>query len=196
MLLTCVTLLMAVCFISLEAVKPNTYGNFEDYLNNLDQQMHDTLNNMSSNETEDGDTKIEEWGENLTDDQRENLTCCMLGELAGDKGFHCYVDFYVARIVLRNRNRAHNRKTGFYGRFRVSGRRYGKRLMSTFEQCVAGHATVFRRCCRIASLQGNIDEKVNNSPAFDVEIRRDRKQLQLFRQHERDATLLADTNTT
>jgi hypothetical protein len=195
MLYTCTLLLLVVCVLSLEAVKPNNYGHFEDYLINLDQQMQDRFINITKNDTEDERRRLEDWGNNLSDEQRENQTCCMLGELAGDKGFHCYVDFYAARIVLRNRNRAHNRKTGFYGRFRVLGRRYGKRLMSTFEQCVAGQAIVFHRCCRIAALQGNINENLNNSPAFDLEIRRDRKQLQLFRQQARDNNMASSTET-
>jgi len=191
-------LLLVVCVLSLDAVKPNNYGHFEDYLINLDQQMQDRFINFTKNDSEDEHRRLEVWGNNLSNDQRDNQTCCLLGELAGDKGFHCYVDFYAARIVLRNRNRAHNRKTGFYGRFRVLGRRYGKRLMATFEQCVAGDATVFHfhRCCRIAALQGNINENINNSPAFDLEIRRDKKQLQLIRQQTRDMASSTETNTT
>ncbi len=45
----------------------------------------------------------------------KDTACCMLGQIAGDKGYHCHAKFYSNNIMLRNRNRAHNRKLSFYG---------------------------------------------------------------------------------
>ncbi|GFV07755.1 uncharacterized protein TNCV_4942571 [Trichonephila clavipes] len=81
----------------------------------------------------------------------KDVTCCSLGHLAGDKGYHCVAKFYAARIVLRNQNRAHNRKLGFHGRYSVPN--YGTKLMRTFEQCVATRGMVFHKCCNHAAVE-------------------------------------------
>ncbi|XP_013785685.1 uncharacterized protein LOC106469718 isoform X2 [Limulus polyphemus] len=81
----------------------------------------------------------------------KEVTCCMLGQLAGDKGFHCFVKFYVARILMRNYNRAHNRKMAFHGAEKVPN--YGVKTMRTFEQCVAGHGAIFHKCCHLAAAE-------------------------------------------
>ncbi|GFQ95003.1 uncharacterized protein TNCT_383841 [Trichonephila clavata] len=36
--------------------------------------------------------------------------CCVLGQMAGEKGYHCFSHFYAARILYRNYNRVHNKK--------------------------------------------------------------------------------------
>ncbi|XP_076336734.1 uncharacterized protein LOC143239498 [Tachypleus tridentatus] len=81
----------------------------------------------------------------------KEVTCCMLGQLAGDKGFHCFVKFYVARILMRNYNRAHNRKMAFHGAGKVPN--YGENTMRTFEQCVAGYGAIFHKCCHLAAAE-------------------------------------------
>lgn len=47
----------------------------------------------------------------------KDTACCMLGQIAGDKGYHCQAIFYDYSILQRNKNRAHNRKLPFYGLF-------------------------------------------------------------------------------
>ncbi|XP_077490228.1 uncharacterized protein LOC144101088 isoform X2 [Amblyomma americanum] len=85
-------------------------------------------------------------------ENQRDITCCMLGQIAGDKGYHCFAKFYAARLRMRNRNRAHNRKMGFYGRNRIPD--YGHRLMRTFEQCVVGdHGVLFHKCCHRVALE-------------------------------------------
>ncbi len=82
---------------------------------------------------------------------REHWSCCMLGKLAGDKGFHCHAGFYAARITLRNHNRAHNRKMLFHGKNRIPN--WGLNIMRTFERCVARHSEEFHKCCFGASVE-------------------------------------------
>lgn len=135
------------------AVRPY-YKHFDDYLTSLSRKMPGPLADEVEGERSSRKHKnlvIRKLTENGNRNHRHNTSCCMLGELAGDKGFHCYVEYYVARITMRNRNRAHNRKTGFYGRYKVP--RYGQRLMKTFEKCVAGHGSVFHKCCHLATLE-------------------------------------------
>lgn len=78
--------------------------------------------------------------------------CCMLGQLAGEKGFHCVARFYAARVLYRNYNRAHNKK--------ISSLLKGKpdptteKLMRTFEQCVANRGNIFHKCCRHVAYNG------------------------------------------
>ncbi|KAK2161233.1 hypothetical protein NP493_1595g00036 [Ridgeia piscesae] len=79
---------------------------------------------------------------------REHWSCCMLGKLAGDKGFHCHPGFYAARITMRNPNRAHNRKMMFTGRRRIPN--WGRRIMATFQRCVNRHGVQFHKCCYAA----------------------------------------------
>lgn len=76
----------------------------------------------------------------------------MLGQLAGEKGFHCVARFYAARVLYRNYNRAHNKK--------ISALLKGKpdptteKLMRTFEQCVANRGNIFHKCCRHVAYNG------------------------------------------
>jgi hypothetical protein len=82
---------------------------------------------------------------------REDWSCCMLGKLAGDKGFHCHVDFYSARIARRNNNRAHNTKMLFHGPDRIPN--WGRDIMTTFERCIYGQPVDFNRCCHAAVVE-------------------------------------------
>jgi hypothetical protein len=82
---------------------------------------------------------------------REDWSCCMLGKLAGDKGFHCHVDFYSARIARRNNNRAHNSKMLFHGPDRIPN--WGRDIMTTFERCIYGQPVDFNRCCHAAVVE-------------------------------------------
>ncbi|XP_064628583.1 uncharacterized protein LOC135488088 [Lineus longissimus] len=82
---------------------------------------------------------------------REHWSCCMLGVLSGDKGFHCQASFYAARIVLRNRNRSHNRRMPFHGHNRNPT--YGKDIMYHFQGCVERRAAEFHKCCYAATLE-------------------------------------------
>ncbi|RWS26300.1 uncharacterized protein B4U80_05327, partial [Leptotrombidium deliense] len=81
--------------------------------------------------------------------KNDDKGCCFLGQLAGDKGYHCFVKFYSNSIIQRNGNRAHNRKLSFYGKQRVAN--FGENLMAKFERCVLGRGFSFNYCCRIAA---------------------------------------------
>ncbi|GIY89649.1 hypothetical protein CEXT_375221 [Caerostris extrusa] len=76
--------------------------------------------------------------------------CCMLGQVAGEKGYHCYSRFYAARILYRNYNRPHNKK--------IPALLQGKpnptadKLMRSFGQCVANRGNIFHKCCRYATM--------------------------------------------
>ncbi|KAK2169372.1 hypothetical protein LSH36_10g00028 [Paralvinella palmiformis] len=82
---------------------------------------------------------------------REHWSCCMLGMLAGNKGFHCNAAFYAARVATRNMNRAHNRNLPFHGRDRIP--QYGRQIMHTFSRCVIHHSDDFHKCCYAATVE-------------------------------------------
>ncbi|XP_015790559.1 uncharacterized protein LOC107367372 [Tetranychus urticae] len=79
----------------------------------------------------------------------EALNCCHLGHLAGNRGYHCHVGFYSARIMRRNENRAHNKKLYFNGKHRDG--LYGTETMRRFEYCIESRSNMFHKCCKIAS---------------------------------------------
>lgn len=151
-------------FQHVQGVRPS-YRNFEDYLQHLDKNLQSSIIKLGGGESGKSETTVatEDTAAepttttdntlftNIPDDDKKNITCCVLGELAGNKGFHCYAEFYAARIVLRNANRAHSKKLGFYGKFKIP--RYAERLMKTFEQCVAGHGLIFHTCCHLATME-------------------------------------------
>lgn len=88
-------------------------------------------------------------------EKSESIDCCYLGRLAGEHGYHCHVNFYAARIINRNENRAHNKKIYFNGKHR-SGI-YGTSTMKKFESCIETYGVKFHKCCKVASrihLQG------------------------------------------
>jgi len=81
----------------------------------------------------------------------KDTACCMLGQIAGDKGYHCHAMFYSNNIMQRNKNRAHNRKLSFYGRDRMP--HFGEKLMMRFEKCLAKKGFIFNQCCHLAALE-------------------------------------------
>ena len=87
----------------------------------------------------------------FSDVPRRHWSCCMLGKLAGDKGFHCDATFYASRITRRNRNRAHNRRMNFQGRDAIPN--WGMSIMTTFERCIARHSAEFHKCCYAATIE-------------------------------------------
>lgn len=82
-------------------------------------------------------------------DESEAVQCCLLGRLAGEHGYHCHVNFYAARILDRNENRAHNKKIYFQGKHRIG--LYGKSTMRKFESCIETQGRMFHKCCKISS---------------------------------------------
>lgn len=170
-------ILIAICTVLVYCSLPMVQGvrprfrTFEDYLQHLDKKLQSSIiqlgreSNVSSTTTlatvkaAKGNlaTTNNAISTHSSEDEEKNITCCVLGELAGDKGFHCYAEFYAARIVLRNINRAHTKKLGFHGRFKIAG--YGERLMKTFEQCVAGHGHIFHKCCHLATMEKNASKR-------------------------------------
>nr|XP_037287419.1 uncharacterized protein LOC119180340 [Rhipicephalus microplus] len=133
------------------------YRHFDDYLRNMDSEERAIITDETSPEGAEGGSDAERSitttpATTTSWENQRDITCCMLGQIAGDKGYHCFAKFYAARLRMRNRNRAHNRKMGFYGRNRIPD--YGHRLMRTFEQCVVGdHGTIFHKCCHMVALE-------------------------------------------
>lgn len=133
------------------------YRHFDDYLRNMDSEERAIITDEASPEGADSSSDAERSITTIPPtttswENQRDITCCMLGQIAGDKGYHCFAKFYAARLRMRNRNRAHNRKMGFYGRNRIPD--YGHRLMRTFEQCVVGdHGTLFHKCCHMVALE-------------------------------------------
>ncbi|CAG2169458.1 unnamed protein product [Oppiella nova] len=84
---------------------------------------------------------IKEWMD-------KDTACCMLGHIAGDKGYHCEAMFYAFDILQRNSNRAHNRKLAFYGRNKMP--HFGEKLMLRFEKCLTKKGYIFNKCCHLA----------------------------------------------
>eukprot|EP00919_Chromeraceae_sp_WS-2016_P067008 GHVR01158458.1.p1 GENE.GHVR01158458.1~~GHVR01158458.1.p1 ORF type:complete len:262 (-),score=22.57 GHVR01158458.1:798-1583(-) len=130
-----------------------SFDNFEDYLVSLGDRAHNQVLNEKegSNGTTTPSPAPQGQDSSLDilayfrDVPREHWSCCMLGKLAGDKGFHCHANFYRSRIVLRNYNRAHNRKMMFHGPTPLP--EWGINIMSTFRRCVSRMATQFHKCC-------------------------------------------------
>lgn len=158
---TVLSCLLAVSFLtapSLGLRNPATrYRHFEDYLRNMDseQQAIITEDTTEAGADENGDSErsVTTTAPTTTSWQNQrDITCCMLGQIAGDKGYHCFAKFYAARLLMRNRNRAHNRKMSFYGRNRIPD--YGRRVMRTFEQCVvADRGAIFHKCCHLVAVE-------------------------------------------
>ncbi|GFT80464.1 uncharacterized protein NPIL_595051 [Nephila pilipes] len=134
------------------------YSYFDDYLNSLGEEQQSKITGESqdfegSGAEPDSQQVMQSFNLPLRTGltRSKDVTCCSLGHLAGDKGYHCVAKFYAARIVLRNQNRAHNRKLGFHGLYSVPN--YGTKLMRTFEQCVATRGMVFHKCCYHAAAE-------------------------------------------
>ncbi|XP_054713466.1 uncharacterized protein LOC129222927 [Uloborus diversus] len=77
--------------------------------------------------------------------------CCMLGQMAGKKGFHCISKFYAPRMIFRNYNRAHNKKIAALLKGKADPT--ADKLMRTFGQCVIKRGTIFDKCCRFEALK-------------------------------------------
>ncbi|XP_035206427.1 uncharacterized protein LOC118181409 [Stegodyphus dumicola] len=120
------------------------YRYFDEYLLHLEKRQQSIL-------VEQVEIRISEPLPLRTGHRRsKEEQCCMLGQMAGEKGYHCISRFYAARIRNRNYNRAHNKK--------ISALLRGKpdptadKLMRTFEQCVAHRGHIFHKCCRHAAI--------------------------------------------
>ncbi|GBN74580.1 hypothetical protein AVEN_162677-1 [Araneus ventricosus] len=150
-----------------------------DYLSSLDEEQQakitgETQDVEGSGAEPDSQQIIQKFNLPLRTGltRSKDVTCCSLGHLAGDKGYHCVAKFYAARILLRNQNRAHNRKLGFHGRYSVPN--YGTKLMRTFEQCVATRGMVFHKCCNHAAMEKRV------KPHFDS-LQRKRYEMKMRR---------------
>lgn len=147
-------LLLLSIVIEGQAVKPN-YKHFDDYLSQLGSEEQKWLIRTDEEIEGSGDVdcshSLFKTLQIPVPTTKKKSTCCMLGIMAGDKGFHCYVNFYLARIMMRNRNRAHNKKQVFGSS--QSMIRSREKLMWTFEQCVAGKGSIFHKCCYLAALK-------------------------------------------
>lgn len=143
------------------------YRHFEDYLRHMDSEAQAVITDEANRADADGgaDVRVTTTPSTTTSwESQRDTTCCMLGQIAGDKGYHCFARFYAARLLMRNRNRAHNRKMGFYGRNRIPD--YGRRLMRTFETCVVGdHGTVFHKCCHMVAVERRDRDRYDTSAA-------------------------------
>ncbi|GIY57637.1 uncharacterized protein CDAR_374461 [Caerostris darwini] len=147
------------------------YNYFDDFLSSLNEEEQARITGISqdvegSGSEPDSDQVIHRYNLPLRTGltKSKDVTCCSLGHLAGDKGYHCVAKFYAARIRMRNMNRAHNRKLGFHGLYSIPN--YGTKLMRTFEQCVATRGMVFHKCCNHAAMQKS------TRPHFDTQQRK------------------------
>lgn len=133
------------------------YQYFDDYLRHMDSEQQAIISDEAASPT--ADDGEDDGGATTTPattttgwQNQRDITCCMLGQIAGDKGYHCFAKFYAARLLMRNRNRAHNRKMSFYGRNRIPD--YGRKVMRTFEQCVVGdRGVIFHKCCHLVAVE-------------------------------------------
>lgn len=67
---------------------------------------------------------------------RDHWSCCMLGLLAGNKGFHCMSIFYVPATTTRNYNRPQTaRHPGMHGHDRQRIGHWGYDIMRSFRRC-------------------------------------------------------------
>ncbi|CAL1294683.1 unnamed protein product [Larinioides sclopetarius] len=174
--------LMCICFsltCGLNGSFDIKYSYFDDYLSSLDEEQQakitgETQDVEGSGAEPDSQQIIQKFNLPLRTGltRSKDVTCCSLGHLAGDKGYHCVAKFYAARILLRNQNRAHNRKLGFHGRYSVPN--YGTKLMRTFEQCVATRGMVFHKCCNHAAMEKRV------KPHFDS-LQRKRYEMKMRR---------------
>lgn len=143
------------------------YRHFEDYLRHMDSEEQAVIADEATRADADGGTDVSITTAPSTTtnwESQRDTTCCMLGQIAGDKGYHCFARFYAARLLMRNRNRAHNRKMGFYGRNRIPD--YGRRLMRTFETCVVGdHGTIFHKCCHMVAVERRDRDRYDTASA-------------------------------
>ncbi|XP_054711540.1 uncharacterized protein LOC129221121 [Uloborus diversus] len=173
-------LIGAICSASATTTSEIKYSYFDDYLSSLDEDQQAAFTRESriiegsGGEDEAEPPEVTRFTMPIRTGlkQSKDVTCCSLGQLAGDKGYHCFAKFYAARILLRNQNRAHNTKLGFHGRY--SSPYYGTKLMRTFEQCVATRRIVFHKCCHLSA----IDRR--NKPHFDS-IQRKRYEMKMKR---------------
>lgn len=116
----------------------------------IDRNLDESVEESANQAAEEVDTSQE---------QPLNATalCCSLGTLAGEKGFHCNVQYYLGRFMIdRNKNRVHNRALPFHGRDRAEG--FGEASMNRFGTCLLGMgpargARVFHSCCSAAARQ-------------------------------------------
>jgi len=146
------------------------YSYFDDYLSSLNEdQQKEIIHDPQELEGSGSDSDFTPvtmsklpLRSGLTGNK--DVACCSLGHLAGDKGYHCIAKFYAARIMIRNQNRAHNGKLGFYGLYSIPN--YGTKLMRTFEQCVATRRQVFHKCCQHAAIGRGI------KPHYDSQQRK------------------------
>ncbi|RWS13493.1 uncharacterized protein B4U79_13122 [Dinothrombium tinctorium] len=139
-----------------------TDSNWSHFLQSLDNVVDVEVNDedkigldtsvTQAKNKEELDYEDEEYLRTLREDE---TSCCMLGRLAGDKGYHCHVKFYANRIMKRNGNRAHNRKLSFYGRERLPN--FGVKIMAKFEKCVVGRGYSFNTCCHIAARERRLE---------------------------------------
>lgn len=165
-LLAMVTILACPCP-GLQHNGVTRYRHFEDYLRHMDSQEQAVITDEANRADADSatDDSVTTTPSTTTNwESQRDTTCCMLGQIAGDKGYHCFARFYAARLLMRNRNRAHNRKMGFYGRNRIPD--YGRRLMRTFETCVMGdHGTIFHKCCHMVAVERRDRDRYDTSSA-------------------------------
>lgn len=166
LLLAMVTILASPCP-GLQHNGVTRYRHFEDYLRHMDSEEQAVITDEANRADADSatDDSVTTTPSTTTNwESQRDTTCCMLGQIAGDKGYHCFARFYAARLLMRNRNRAHNRKMGFYGRNRIPD--YGRRLMRTFETCVMGdHGTIFHKCCHMVAVERRDRDRYDTSSA-------------------------------
>ncbi|XP_055936377.1 uncharacterized protein LOC129966049 [Argiope bruennichi] len=140
-------LALVLCYVVVASHQSVRYKYFDEYLLHLEKRQQTIL--VEEVEIKVASPLLIRTG--LVRSKEEQ--CCMLGQIAGEKGYHCFSKFYAARILYRNYNRAHNK--------RIPALLKGKpnptadKLMRSFGQCVANRGAIFYKCCRHAAMRSS-----------------------------------------
>ncbi|XP_023230577.1 uncharacterized protein LOC111630676 [Centruroides sculpturatus] len=166
-----VVTLLTLCCIWCQAIHPSSKNkldkkhDFDVYLDALDSGEGHWLIRIDEEEKDidtSGDEEITEFKllptpplKRKDKNKKKKEVCCKLGRLAGDKGYICFADLYLARIIERNRNRAQSK-------MRLSTneniKKSKEKVMRAFSRCVKGMKGVFNKCCYETSMK--LDEKM------------------------------------
>lgn len=140
-----------ICAVKSVAGSVPGFHSFEDYLQHvMSRSDNDDVANNFTNSTS---NELLSYFRTIP---RDHWSCCMLGLLAGSKGFHCRAQYYSSSAVVsrRNLNRAQTARQPT-----ADSRRRGYSISRSFHRCVGGgvaaagnsNANEFHKCCYAAS---------------------------------------------
>ncbi|KAG8181677.1 hypothetical protein JTE90_019216 [Oedothorax gibbosus] len=144
----CIVVGLVLCFLVVASHQAKKYKYFDEYLFHLERRQQSIL-------VEEVEVKVSRpllFRTGIVRSKEEK--CCTLGQMAGEKGYHCFSSFYADRIRSRNYNRPHNKKiSDLFNKGRHSNSSpTAEKLMRTFGQCVSNRGNIFHKCCRHAAM--------------------------------------------